>query len=554
MNRQVILAVAVSLLSLVALIQNLTKRGKATQVVRAMDDVTRGVVEPRWPCPLIYKYPLPLAWLENRFRAGEGQSDPPSDAFGERLPGQAGRFLTKHKSMASLLEHSLATYGSMCETLNPEEADLFWIPWWRDWFCGARPCNWYTKQSKEEDELFEYIQNFSISQFGENYFTRRDGWDHVIAWGQEIAINMAPKDMKFRRGFYANVTTMSIGYSAVIHFPYATWVHFEPGMDELPWSAKHLTEPPEVSTDDRPDDLEIRIMTVDKNPTQSVLPIWWQRRHQRRCFIAVAFGSVQGGRARIVDECKKVPDSVCTFLSTSRETFYKDGLTRSTEVADLYASATFCLNLGGDTCTRKGIFDSWTLGCIPVLFQACPAEFVRDFMDVGRSMVVLKTSDYANFVQVLSEIHPWTVREMQIYIAQNAHRLQVSRLTADDFNTLPSSEESLVLDDAFFNSFRLAHRSFLQQRDCASLGGRYEARVRVCCPLSNDCDPIAIVAVGIVNWCASKRQIPCFYDNALLFHLESRAEDNIAYQDSLRVAQPYEWPMLREQTTDAHLW
>eukprot|EP01069_Polyplicarium_translucidae_P010823 Polyplicarium_translucidae@DN3400_c0_g1_i1.p2 len=146
-----------------------------------------------------------------------------------------------------------------------------------------------------------------------------------------------------------------------------------------------------------------------------------------------------------------------------------DDVTKTQDVADL--------------CTRKGIFDAWTLGCIPVVFQPCPAEFVRDFMDVHRSMVVLNPA--ASFISALNEISSWSIREMQLYIARNAHKLQVTRMSATNFKNLPEAQRQMVYEDTFFGTFRLAHRSILQQRDCEGFGGRYEARFRACCPHSN---------------------------------------------------------------------
>eukprot|EP01069_Polyplicarium_translucidae_P010824 Polyplicarium_translucidae@DN3400_c0_g1_i2.p1 len=491
-------------------------------------------MDARYPCPKIFKYPLPEDWVASRSRPEAGQSDQPRDAYGLKFPDREGLYLTKHKSMGALLERALETYGSMCETKDPKDADLFWIPWWRDWGCNSNKCNVYTQNTPEEEKIFEHIQDYSVALFGVNYFTRNGGWDHVIAWSQDAVESFASKDMKFRRGFFTNLTTIAPSYGGTVFSPTSTWVHFVPQLEALPWSASHLEEMPmirthEISEEDNP------AMTDDTNPLQTVLPVWWSQYKRRLHLIALAVGNMVGGRKKMVETCEVVSDDKCKVLITSRQA----SMERSIEVAEMYATSTFCLHPRGRFCPRKGIYDSWTLGCIPVVFQPCAAEYVRDFMDVQRSMVVLTREDEKRFVDVLESLSPWTIREMQLYISQHAHRLQVSKMDIPDLADLMPSLREMVLDDAFFRSFRLAHVSLLQQRRCAMIGGRYEARSRVCCPLSNRCNPMAIAAVGPANRCVTSRQVPCYFDNHLVFHLEEEGDDVAEYHDILRVAQPH---------------
>jgi hypothetical protein len=45
------------------------------------------------------------------------------------------------------------------------------------------------------------------------------------------------------------------------------------------------------------------------------------------------------------------------------------------EVISLYLGSVFCLQPMGDNPVRRGVFDSWLSGCIPIVFAAATADF-----------------------------------------------------------------------------------------------------------------------------------------------------------------------------------
>eukprot|EP00914_Ancora_sagittata_P001756 GHVO01004196.1.p1 GENE.GHVO01004196.1~~GHVO01004196.1.p1 ORF type:complete len:577 (+),score=66.39 GHVO01004196.1:11-1741(+) len=506
-------------------------------------------------CPKVYKYELPDWITSRRVRDDAGQADPwDANPYGARVnESQPYLYHTKHKSYGSLLEHGLETYGRMCKTEDPFEADLFFIPWYRDWFCGARPCNWWTKESPEESELFAVIQNISLEKYGENFFRRKYGWDHVITTGNEGAINQVPKDWKYRRGEYTNLTTVTKKYMASITAAHPSSVHFEWSMKEqhfsLPWTATHLQLPRTTEIKSVPKNWEEKKMTATKEG-EKIIPGWWQNFQKRRYLVAVAFGSVQGNRAIVKEVCLNSPS--CVYMTTDRDAVFHDDHPKAMEdVLQLYGESTFCVHLPGDTCGRKGIIDSIMLGCIPVLFHACGVEIAYDYFNVNRASIVLTKKDLKTFIPTLEGLNPWVIRDKQFYIAANAHRLQFSRVSStDELYGMPNWAQFLVNEDMFFTTWRVAFRLYNQHQTCEGMGGRYESRYRACCPLSNECDPIALMANGIQNRCEYSHTVPCFFKGAIAHHVDSKADESLDYNEMLWSPQPYKWPALRNQTTE----
>ena len=58
-----------------------------------------------------------------------------------------------------------------------------------------------------------------------------------------------------------------------------------------------------------------------------------------------------------------------SIASRQRELAWPDYNDTKVAVAEAYSSATFCIQVGGDLPSRKGVFDSLAYGCIPVVFD-----------------------------------------------------------------------------------------------------------------------------------------------------------------------------------------
>ena len=140
-------------------------------------------------------------------------------------------------------------------------------------------------------------------------------------------------------------------------------------------------------------------------------------------------------------------------LTRARPTRCTHALPRSPErVAQHYWDATFCLQPGGDTITRKGIVDAILLGCIPVLFhQGQGAQwgwhwggwFETATLTLNQSAV---RHGQLNVIDELAAIPTAKVLAMRRAIRKHAHRMQYS---AVDTAALPSGLRGWASPDAF---------------------------------------------------------------------------------------------------------
>lgn len=139
-------------------------------------------------------------------------------------------------------------------------------------------------------------------------------------------------------------------------------------------------------------------------------------------------------RLVVVRMCKERPQS-CSFFSTGpreNSTSFVQG-----RIADMYQvimASTFCLNPPGDTPTRKGLFDSLVLGCIPVVTSEDSFQHYGFHLPFWRSVSVLVTTDQLfsvgfNLVDFLIDYETKQTSEVaqkQEAIRQAAYSLQYS--------------------------------------------------------------------------------------------------------------------------------
>merc|ERR1719247_3409357 len=67
------------------------------------------------------------------------------------------------------------------------------------------------------------------------------------------------------------------------------------------------------------------------------------------------------------DMCKQRPQLCAVYDTGQRENSSSFVHSRIPDMYQLLMASTFCINPPGDTPTRKGLFDSLVLGCIPVV-------------------------------------------------------------------------------------------------------------------------------------------------------------------------------------------
>lgn len=210
-------------------------------------------------------------------------------------------------------------------------------------------------------------------------------------------------------------------------------------------------------------------------------PTAWQSRHSRPLLIAARFsvresmpGHARRLRRALHRSCNASTADVCAAtlpapvapsgpsrsegragrpLSASESPLAEDAMG---DVARLYWRATFCLQPGGDTVSRKSIVDAVLLGCIPVLFHAGQRRLWPAHWGgwVANATVLLDGAAVASgrrdAVQQLMQVRPRHVRSMQEAIARHAHTMQYAAVDTSLLTVTPAV-------DAFDILLRAAH-------------------------------------------------------------------------------------------------
>ena len=190
---------------------------------------------------------------------------------------------------------------------------------------------------------------------------------------------------------------------------------------------------------------------VHAQPTSGGMALWASD-HARPILAAANFNLVHRPilpkptlqlRAQLLESCRSHP-AQCISQPAVAELPGRTAL--------MYWQATFCLQPGGDTITRKGIIDSILLGCIPVLFHDGQlAQWPWHWGSwVHNATVLLNQSAIRSkdidVIDVLATIPKEVVETMQLCLRTHAHRMQYS--TSDTVAT-SSSQHGRSAPDAF---------------------------------------------------------------------------------------------------------
>ena len=91
-------------------------------------------------------------------------------------------------------------------------------------------------------------------------------------------------------------------------------------------------------------------------------------RRGRDTLVAAAFSvDAYPFRQTLLADCREHSTTLCREHQIAISDHKR--LSAAAGVSQLYRRSDFCLQPPGDTVTRKGIFDAWGLGCIPVVFS-----------------------------------------------------------------------------------------------------------------------------------------------------------------------------------------
>jgi len=121
-------------------------------------------------------------------------------------------------------------------------------------------------------------------------------------------------------------------------------------------------------------------------------------------------------RKKLHLDCEMYPTKC--YVENIKNRYDQTQMNTGTSIERVYGNATFCLMPPGDTPTRKGIFDSVLMGCIPVFFDNHLLSYKYEWWftkELDEQCAVYITGDtYAlNVVEVLEKISAATIREKQ---------------------------------------------------------------------------------------------------------------------------------------------
>lgn len=504
-------------------------------------------------CPKIYRYPLPQEWLSRR-AIRDGISLPVDSPYGENLffgiPGLTG---TPTKATASVFEHELNVFKSLCEVDDPFHADLFYIPWFRDTLYPIPP---------EGEELFQYIRNYTITKYNVDFLSRKDGRDHFIVWPADFRMPAISAAMLSYQGWWGKILTVSVSYWSAMNYPFSSYIHLHPkwfslpqqeqpnnmtaffgeNIDSLPWnpfSTKRDTllfqfvnrwTPLRSRVRDTCQDYTVKwIMgnnelrnkfepaTRDWETLLNLLATHELAEAAPPHVPAVVFNDsdIMFGRpfnpeldSQILQPCQLLK-SVSKLKHNTTEW---EKVTGGPAILGM-RRAVFCVQPPGDFCSRKGIVDSLLSGCIPVTFTGCSTEVLKDFIEVDRAIVTLHHAN--DIVDQLLQISQWEIYQKQMYIARNAHRLQYTMINnITEMDTLTDHQKFLIYNDAFFYTLRTLLRLRNQWFRCENeLNGFYEPVFRICCPkhASNNCDIQKAYLTGYIPCDSDIAVLPCSF-------------------------------------------
>lgn len=145
-------------------------------------------------------------------------------------------------------------------------------------------------------------------------------------------------------------------------------------------------------------------------------------------------------------------DPRCVFELASR----KKAKRNITASHNIYSQSVFCPHLAGDSWARKGLYDTITNGCIPVLFwgqpkwemgMRGPRAFLPfadqiDWFSVTVSLPLKSALHHEHLLEMLESIDGSKVREMQRNLARVARKMQYS-LFEDDHDAFSMTMDGL---------------------------------------------------------------------------------------------------------------
>jgi len=157
-------------------------------------------------------------------------------------------------------------------------------------------------------------------------------------------------------------------------------------------------------------------------------------------------------RVVLFDMCRKRPSLCAVFDTGQRENSSTFVHSRIPDMYQLLMASTFCINPPGDTPSRKGLFDSLVVGCVPVVTSEDSLQHYSFHIPFWRSVSVLVTTEQLfspgfnlfDYLAVYAETHPQELWQKQDTIRKAAYSLQYSLAPATAVMRGPDAFDKII--------------------------------------------------------------------------------------------------------------
>lgn len=395
---------------------------------------------PAW-CPKVFVYDLPTEYGElSDWNVSKASI---TEVFGEPLDP------TCHPDVRNTYQYALTEtiyyrlWHSRCRTLDPAEADLFFVPVLpkrKRVFFWAVACNrtshidalgalpHLNRRTAHRHILMVGMEHNLVrgcTNWWENNGTSSNIGllRHAIRWSMSMPLPELfnhQDNAPYNTGIMNADGLYDVGrYPNVVAIPHASSVHCANSSDPLLRSARsgHIREERVGSKCSLGSRADARACDGGSPPWSTAQP-----RPLLMLYVGDTYHGDVAVRNLVHRQCRSMPDD-CHSIHYS----YHPG-----PQLLMKQNATFCLEPGGDTPFRKSVYDSIAMGCIPVLFSPQTARAAPWLWEgwQERSRVVVPRQDFLagriELRELLRSMPTEMLREMQETLAANARRFQVS--------------------------------------------------------------------------------------------------------------------------------
>jgi len=290
-----------------------------------------------------------------------------NNGFGKSILPEVGLYETFQFSLFKVIFTRLLRHPQ--RTLNRSEADAFFVPYdvgfngIIDKETGRELSKVWSgcDQGYDAMRLLDTSLNTSLSSSLSS--SRLYGHDHFLVFDLSNS-HYLMDPCYFFLSHCVNCTVLGIE-TLLYATPYTKWLRTEPGIYPTYHMTKRWQGVPFPSSIHYTDNM------LNSSLSLSLSPPWTVGKFHRH-YLVVFWGNAKlyshreaiHLRKTLISQCHAVDNSTCRTVGGNND---RNAYSPSDFL--LYANSTFCLHPAGDAETRKGIFDSLLLGCIPVVFS-----------------------------------------------------------------------------------------------------------------------------------------------------------------------------------------